>query len=508
MGLFEQFPHTNFHELNLEWVIRTIKELSERADNLFGILEKYSLTFEGVYDSERNYDALSVVEYKGNYYISTRNVEAGITPDSTSFWMQTMLPNWDVISKLTKLNYITPDSFDGASDGEKLQKCFDSINDKAVAPIIVINRRYTLDRNITLPRTNNNYQELTVFGFGNGSYFDMKTYHFEGLGATGSGEYGGGVFFQNLFFLGSDYVFNADTIIRITAVNCRFQGFVNVVRSTTSRGYMQDFVFDKCYFNQVVSYIFDGVTGNYGGGVYNSHIKHLMRITKAGVSNFTVEGNDIEGFTQAVVNISGSCKNLSIKNNYIESNANSRVFEFGDVNTGNIEVDNNYIYLPSSGTPVIQISNYTEVWYKITNNTYDANKYLLSPLPSGTKKLTRIDFSGNTGKIDDSKNVIPLYNNLSVNEYPNTEIVLFGFMGNFNYCDFNVKVPDNMHLMKMTTKLRYYVPTSGTPVESVPQTGYTIYWLNGVLRLRVDETELKNKLKGCNVCVNVTFSYL
>lgn len=34
MGLFEQFPYTNFHELNLDWVLTTVKSLSEKLDNI------------------------------------------------------------------------------------------------------------------------------------------------------------------------------------------------------------------------------------------------------------------------------------------------------------------------------------------------------------------------------------------------------------------------------------------------------------------------------------------
>ena len=34
MGLFEQFPYTNFHDLNLDWIIAKIKELDEKVDNI------------------------------------------------------------------------------------------------------------------------------------------------------------------------------------------------------------------------------------------------------------------------------------------------------------------------------------------------------------------------------------------------------------------------------------------------------------------------------------------
>lgn len=34
MGLFENFPYTNFHELNLDWIINTMKALDEKVDSI------------------------------------------------------------------------------------------------------------------------------------------------------------------------------------------------------------------------------------------------------------------------------------------------------------------------------------------------------------------------------------------------------------------------------------------------------------------------------------------
>lgn len=34
MGLFEHFPYTNFHELNLDWIIKEIKDLNEKVDSI------------------------------------------------------------------------------------------------------------------------------------------------------------------------------------------------------------------------------------------------------------------------------------------------------------------------------------------------------------------------------------------------------------------------------------------------------------------------------------------
>ena len=34
MGLFEHFPYTNFHELNLDWIIKTVKDLDEKVNSI------------------------------------------------------------------------------------------------------------------------------------------------------------------------------------------------------------------------------------------------------------------------------------------------------------------------------------------------------------------------------------------------------------------------------------------------------------------------------------------
>lgn len=34
MGLFEQFPYANFHELNLDWILKKIKELDKKVDSI------------------------------------------------------------------------------------------------------------------------------------------------------------------------------------------------------------------------------------------------------------------------------------------------------------------------------------------------------------------------------------------------------------------------------------------------------------------------------------------
>lgn len=36
MGLFEQFPYTNFHELNLDWILKNQKSVINELQNIDG----------------------------------------------------------------------------------------------------------------------------------------------------------------------------------------------------------------------------------------------------------------------------------------------------------------------------------------------------------------------------------------------------------------------------------------------------------------------------------------
>lgn len=39
MALYENFPYTNFHELNLDWIVRTVKQIAEEWNNLSGDIQ-------------------------------------------------------------------------------------------------------------------------------------------------------------------------------------------------------------------------------------------------------------------------------------------------------------------------------------------------------------------------------------------------------------------------------------------------------------------------------------
>lgn len=72
MGAFEQFPYTNFHELNLDWIIKQVKQFQNSLDNISGqitdIVQEYlaSVEMNAMYVADTETIILKFEEESGN----------------------------------------------------------------------------------------------------------------------------------------------------------------------------------------------------------------------------------------------------------------------------------------------------------------------------------------------------------------------------------------------------------------------------------------------------------
>lgn len=86
MGLFENFPYANFHELNLDWILHELKELETEITNFVAINSvKYANPI--IWDITSQYETNTVVlDSSGNAYLSVQPVPAGVSLDRAEYW--------------------------------------------------------------------------------------------------------------------------------------------------------------------------------------------------------------------------------------------------------------------------------------------------------------------------------------------------------------------------------------------------------------------------------------
>lgn len=79
-------PYTNFHDLNLDWIIEVLNEFNTKLTNFVSLATiKYADPIQ--WDITSQYEANTVVvDSKGNAYLSVKPVPSGVSLDRTEFW--------------------------------------------------------------------------------------------------------------------------------------------------------------------------------------------------------------------------------------------------------------------------------------------------------------------------------------------------------------------------------------------------------------------------------------
>lgn len=102
MGFINQFPYMDAHELNLDWIIKEIKNLGLKMSDFEAA---NTVSNEGVWDITKQYTAWSIVQNGNESYISTKSVPSGIPLSNKDYWLFVGL---FVIDDELKANSINP----------------------------------------------------------------------------------------------------------------------------------------------------------------------------------------------------------------------------------------------------------------------------------------------------------------------------------------------------------------------------------------------------------------
>lgn len=83
MGLFDNFPYADYHELNLNWILDTMKNLDASVREYMAVNK---VGFGGIWDITKQYPAYTVVADGSQSFISLKPVPAGVAIGNTEYW--------------------------------------------------------------------------------------------------------------------------------------------------------------------------------------------------------------------------------------------------------------------------------------------------------------------------------------------------------------------------------------------------------------------------------------
>lgn len=119
--MINRYPYTDAHELNLDYILKKMKELSIEFDQ-FKVLNE--IKFVGVWDITENYPKWSIVTNGDTGYLSIDIVPAGIDINNTDYWVKIFdySEEFNKVETLVNKRYIfIGDSYEGTSNwGETL----------------------------------------------------------------------------------------------------------------------------------------------------------------------------------------------------------------------------------------------------------------------------------------------------------------------------------------------------------------------------------------------------
>ena len=100
---WNKYPYTNFHELNLDWILKMVKELHAEWDE-FKVLN--TITFAGSRDITKQYVAWAIVDANGGTegYISIKPVPPGVDISNTEYWQSIVNYNAVILAIRARLD--------------------------------------------------------------------------------------------------------------------------------------------------------------------------------------------------------------------------------------------------------------------------------------------------------------------------------------------------------------------------------------------------------------------
>ena len=115
--IFDKYPYTNFHEMNDDWIIQTMRLFAEKLEEFVAM---NALTYADpiAYDPDTIYPANTVVIYENTAYVSKQAIPAGLLPTTGGEYWLMIFPFGDLIQQGVDVGIAQIDDYLAEADAQ------------------------------------------------------------------------------------------------------------------------------------------------------------------------------------------------------------------------------------------------------------------------------------------------------------------------------------------------------------------------------------------------------
>lgn len=172
MSIFDGFPRSNAYQINLDWLLKSMRELETYVKNYTAI---NNVAYAGIWDITKQYPKWALVSFKDSTYMSLQPVPVGVPLENGEYWVKLADLDQRITGILQDIAKLFEESENAQNEIETLR-----------AELAAEKKHNSFTRKITAPRKlavfhDNDSARAMFYATDDGDYFGRISGQFRGV---------------------------------------------------------------------------------------------------------------------------------------------------------------------------------------------------------------------------------------------------------------------------------------------------------------------------------------